>query len=152
MTFTGHVPTVSTGLTYAWTVNGVFVTGQTTAFYTTNTVGPSDVVCFVVYSNVPCTIPDSSVACAGATGVTSPGLSKGEVTLWPNPVSGDLSLSLSEGEGTARVYSTIGQMVYTLAVHKGLNIIDMKHFATGVYVVQVAYSDGSKDVVRVVKE
>ena len=159
VTFTGHVPTGNTGLTYSWTKNGVKINGATGISYATSNVSAGDTICFIAHRAVPCTMPDSSVACWGlALGVTSPGLSKGEVTVWPNPFSGDLSLSLlrqaqyDKGEGTARVYNAIGQLVYTSAVHKGVNVIDTRDFVAGVYVVQVTYSDGSKDVVRVVKE
>ena len=153
----GHVDTFTattncSSATYQWYKNGTAIPGATSNSYLT-LLAAGDIITVEAHCS-GCADPDSAVSNSLTTvGIgTSPGLSKGEVTVWPNPVSGDLSLSLSEGEGTARVYSTIGQMVYTLAVHKGLNIIDTKHFAVGVYVLELMYIDGSKDVVRVVKE
>ena len=75
---------------------------------------------------------------------------KGEFAVWPNPVGESLTLSLSEGEGTARVYNAIGQLVYSASVYKEA-IIDTRNFANGVYFLEVVYGDGEKVLRKIVK-
>ena len=153
----GHVDTFTattncSNATYQWYKNGTVIPGATSNPYLT-LLAAGDIITVEVHCS-GCANPDTALSNSLTTvGIgTSPGLSKGEVTVWPNPVGDSLSLSLSEGEGTARMYNAIGQLVYTSAVQKGVNTIDTKHFAVGVYVLEVVYSDGGRDVVRVVKE
>ena len=53
VTFTGHVPNGSTGLTYQWKKNGFDITGANAIFYTSTNVSLGDSICLVVHSSVP---------------------------------------------------------------------------------------------------
>jgi len=90
---------------------------------------------------------------------TSPGLSKGEVTVWPNPAKEGLTLSFSEGEGTAQVfpadvkiYNIVGQKMYSGMMLENKMNIDISGFCSGVYFVEVNDEYNNKKMVKVIKE
>ena len=72
------------------------------------------------------------------------------VNIYPNPFYE--SLSISVGEATVRVYSAIGQLVYSSAIQSGVNVIDTREFVGGVYIVEVVFVDGSKAIRKIIKE
>ena len=74
-----------------------------------------------------------------------------EFNVYPNPVKENLSLSFSKGDGTVGVYNIIGQLVYSSVIHEGVNAIDMRRFAAGVYLLELM-SDGKRAMRKVVKE
>jgi len=151
VTFSGHPPSSSQGLTFAWTVNGVFVNGNTSAVFSSSNISPADVVCFIAYSPVACTTPDSGIACAGTTGVTSPGLSKGEVIVWPNPVTNELFIEGAEAGTTISIYNIVGQRVYRGTINQSQASVDTKNFLAGNYILELTNSDGERVIKKIVK-
>ncbi len=55
-----------------------------------------------------------------------------QLSIYPNPVHDLLSIN-SHLEGTAAIYNTIGQVVYSHAFNKGIQTIDVSQFSQGVY-------------------
>ncbi len=93
-----------------------------------------------------------------AVKVTSPGLSKGEVIVYPNPVTNSLTLSLSEGEGTARVlpagvqiFNIVGSLVYSGVMTENKMIISTKDLSAGAYILRLTGRDGVVMISKIVK-
>ena len=148
-TFTAHITNCPSPV-YQWYLNGNKIIGAIGSTYSTS-LSAGQHISVVVHCGA-CASPDSAVSNSlTTTGVTSPGLSKGEVRVWPNPVGESLTLSLSQGEGTARVFNAIGQLVYSNKVYRE-TIIDTRNYAKGVYFLEVIAEDGEKAVRKIIKE
>ncbi len=151
----GHTDTFTANATncpnpvYQWFRNNVLIPGATGNPYI-DTLGAGQHISVVVHCG-PCASPDSAVSNSLTTTGIPPGPQKWEFAVWPNPVGESLTLSLSEGEGTARVYNAIEQLVYSNKVYRE-TIIDTRNFAKGVYFVEVIYADGEKVVRKIIKE
>ena len=160
VTFTGHVPAGSTNLAFGWTRNGQKIPLANTISYTSSNVSAGDVICFVAYSSALCVDPDSSVACMSlALGVNNMQTAGSDVKVWPNPFNEDLTLSLSEGEGTARVlpaevkiFNIVGQLVYSSIINSNKAQISTKDLAKGVYLLQLTKPDGGSEVRKLLKD
>ena len=150
----GHVDTFTatsncSSASYQWYKNGTAIPGATTNPYLT-LLAAGDHISVKVHCN-GCANPDTALSNSLTTVGIPPGLSKGEVMIWPNPVGEIFNLSLTEGDGVVRVYSAVGQLVYTSSVHKGLNTIDTKHFPAGSYILELKSADGYRYLSTLVK-
>jgi len=74
--------------------------------------------------------------CDSVTGVASPGLSKGEVTLWPNPAKNQLTVTNLAGN-VLTIYDVLGQEVFRTSVVSDNQVLDISRVVPGVYVVQL---------------
>ena len=85
---------------------------------------------------------------------------QGGVTVFPNPVKGDLSLTLStsaslstgSGGGTYRLFSVVGAVLLQGNLIAGSNNIDVSSLASGVYILEVTDNAGEKTTTKIVKE
>ncbi len=152
VTFTGHVSNGGPGLSYKWTKNGVFIPGATTSTYSNNNVSPTDIICMVTYSSVPCTTPDSSIACAGGTTAIPPSPLKGEPGVWPNPVGDELNIEGAEIGSVVHIYNIVGQEIYTGTINNYLEHVNFAHFSKGSYLLELRNKSGERSIMKMVKE
>ena len=151
----GHVDTFTattncSGATYQWYKNGTAIPGATGNPYLT-LLAAGDHISVKVHCN-GCANPDTALSNSLTTVGIPPSPLKGELRVWPNPVQNELVIESVCDLASVSICNVLGQSVYYSILDKSKTIISTKDFAKGVYVVQVVYSDGSKDVVRVVKE
>jgi len=87
------------------------------------------------------------------TKTTSPGLPKGEVTVYPNPTSGEFTVQ-AQSAGMLEVYNIQGQVVAEYKVNGGANSFNMPAgLSAGVYVCKYVAEGGSvPSVVRLLYE
>lgn len=157
VTFTGHPPAYPAGLTYAWTKNGVFIPGNTSTTLTSNSINPTDVICFIAYSPVPCTVPDSGIACAGTLSVSSLASAGDSLEIFPNPVNNELSIKGAIQGSTINIYNILGQLVYTglpenPLKNPGAFSVYMGTFSNGTYILELIAPDGSRQVRKILKQ
>lgn len=78
----------------------------------------------------------------------------GGLSVFPNPVRGSLTLTLSQGEGTAmyKLLSIVGAVLGEGVLHVGSNSIIVEGLPVGVYVLEVVDGEGNKTVKKIVKE
>ena len=157
VTFTGHPPTYPAGLTYAWTKNGVFIPGIASTTLTSNSISPGDVICFIAYSPVPCTTPDSGIACAGTLLVGNLTSAGDSLEVYPNPVNNELSIKGAMQGSTINIYNILGQVVYAGLMGKPLNnpgefSIYMGTFSNGTYILELISPDGSRQIRKILKQ
>ena len=116
VTFTGHVPNGSTGLSYQWMKNGVIIPGATTIFYTSSNFVPGDSICLIVHSSIPCTFPDSTITCVQlTTGVDNLVHGTNHFDVFPNPNNGSFTISgkvFGSNEAVVEIVNTLGQIIY----------------------------------------
>lgn len=82
------------------------------------------------------TITQSVSICTGLT--TLKGKAE-EIKIFPNPNFGEFVISLNEEAGNAivEVYNSIGERVYSMQLHPGDNIINLKGVCMGIYEVRI---------------
>ncbi len=116
VTFSGHVPAGSTGLSFQWTKNGVHIAGATSPTYTSSNLSINDTICLIVHSSVPCTFPDSTITCTElTTGVNSLSSSIGGLHVYPNPNNGSFTVSGTLPNcksANIEIFNLLGQLVY----------------------------------------
>jgi len=61
------------------------------------------------------------------------------VTLYPNPSTGTVVVTIEslEGAATITIINELGQVVYTTLIHSEKTELDLKHLSTGIYFYQV---------------
>ncbi len=155
ITFSGHVPNGSTGLTYQWEKNGAKILGATQSTYTILNGVAGDIICLIVHSSVPCTMPDSTITCTTIPeGVeTSPSLSKGEVMVWPNPVTNTLHIEADEDVHVS-ISSIEGKVLLRDCFVRrndgsGIKIND---YSAGTYILEIIATDGNRSYRKFIKE
>ncbi len=77
---------------------------------------------------------------------TSPGLSKGEVTVWPNPAENNLSIKIV-GQATTnlnavKIFDLVGREVYSNAVKGNALNINVSAWSNGMYICRVSCAGG----------
>jgi lysophospholipase L1-like esterase len=72
-------------------------------------------------------------------------------TLFPNPVSNNLTINLENPHSTITLYTIGGQKLYTQTAKSTTVSLDMKAFSTGIYLVKITNQNDSK-LYRVVKK
>ena len=65
------------------------------------------------------------------------------VNLYPNPTKGKIYLDIPTDliPEKAEVYNSLGQLVKSVNVHSGLNVVDVSDFATGNYIIKINVVD-----------
>ena len=94
---------------------------------------------------------DTVTVTVGSLNVTNTGNVE-NVKVWPNPVQRDLTLTRSEGAGTAvRLYDIVGKIVLSAVMKSNEETIDVSQLRNGTYLLQAIGVDGSKKTIRIVK-
>ncbi|WP_162903368.1 T9SS type A sorting domain-containing protein [Taibaiella koreensis] len=74
---------------------------------------------------------------SGTTGIgTGPQKSEGRLSVYPNPASGQVTLSLSTTGGTLRITDIAGRILWSSAVREKVLSVSLAQFAPGLYYVQ----------------
>jgi len=103
--------------TYEWFKNGVLVPGVGSSVYSTDTVGPGDVIRVLIHSSAPCVNPDTA---SNSIVVLSTDQLIGNIpniSLFPNPNGGSFTLNgflqdRNNNKVELTVTSITGQLVY----------------------------------------
>jgi lysophospholipase L1-like esterase len=72
-------------------------------------------------------------------------------TVFPNPVTNNLTLTLAEPEATLSLFTSGGQKVMSQQAHSTTVTLNMKSYPTGIYLLRIA-GQGSSEVLRIVKK
>ncbi len=151
VTFTSTVLNVGPAPTYVWKKNGNVISGVTGKDYTTNTLANNDQVELIVYSDLPCSNPDSgtsnSITIMVNTGVRNAGHQLTELNLYPNPNTGSFTIE-ADVQGISgiqnasyEVLNNVGQLVSKgqIEVKNGIlkQQISMNEVASGSYFIRV---------------
>jgi len=84
------------------------------------------------------------------TASLAPPLSKGEMTVYPNPTTGDITLDFGIGKsGQMTIYNAQGQQVRQATVQSGVHYTEGKVLPTGLYFVEVV-ADGEKRTTKLI--
>jgi|ERR1035437_1318679 hypothetical protein len=83
---------------------------------------------------------------------TSPGLSKGEVRVYPNPATEELNITGIMQSTNYRLLTITGIVVQQGVLQSGSNTIQMRNCATGLYILEMNGADGTRSIVKVVKQ
>ena len=144
LTASGALLTASAapGVTYQFYLNGVAIAGATNATYT----APQNGSYTVVVTNATGCASLSSAPVSVVVTAARAGLSAAELTVFPNPTTGRLTVALSGSHSRARlvVYNALGQemLTGTMAASVPTCELDLTTLATGVYVLKVTSTEG----------
>ncbi|OGX86484.1 hypothetical protein BEN48_12680 [Hymenobacter glacialis] len=147
LTSSGTLLTASAapGATYQFYLNGVAVAGATNATYTATQSGSYTVV--VTNATGCASLPSAPVAVVVVVTAARTGLAAANLTVFPNPTTGRLTVTLSGRHSRAQlaVYNALGQVVLTgtLTASAATGELDLTTLATGVYVLKVTSTEGS---------
>ena len=145
LTASGTLLTASAapGATYQFYLNGVAIAGATNPAYNATQSGSYTVV---VTSATGCDSQPSAPVSVAVT-ATRASLAGVELTVFPNPTTGRLTVSMSGSHSTARlvVYNALGQEVLTSALPATATTreLDLTTLATGVYVLKATTTEGT---------
>jgi hypothetical protein len=151
-TFTCHINGSTNGLRFQWKKNGIFISGASNSFYSSNQLSNTDTICVVVYSTLACTVPDSSVACMTipeALPNTSASLAK--ISLYPNPMSNELIIEGAVKGTRYRLVNVAGQIMIKGVIGSNPEKVDTHELVPGNYLLEFEFEDGSKLVYKVSK-
>ncbi len=157
ITFTATVTNGGATPTYQWLLNGAAIPSATNATYAASNLSNADTVTCVVTSSGPCggnSSPSNGieVIVVSNAGVTSPGRSKGDVTLVPNPSRGSFiiegALGTTDEEVQIIVTDVLGQQMYVNTTKTRNGILHEQvqlgnTIANGMYLVSVHSASGS---------
>lgn len=150
--------TQTVGFTYTGTIAGIdsvvwnFGDGNTdTGMNPVHNYAISDTynVCVTVYTSCGNDTVCNSVV-VPPLGV--PVLSLANVQVFPNPTSNELNITGILQSTNYRLLDVTGECVQQGILINGSNTLSMKIFAPGVYILEMTGVDGTRDIMRVVKE
>ena len=131
------------GATYQFFLNGVAIAGATSATYTVTQNGSYT----VVTTNAAGCASLPSAPLSVVLTATRAGLVGAELTVFPNPTTGRLTVTMSGSHSRARlaVYNALGQemLAGTMAAGAATTELDLTTLAIGVYVLKVTSTEGS---------
>jgi len=93
--------------------------------------------------------------CTGPISLETPAqpvLAKAAMTVYPNPVWDDLNIAAVSATTKYSLYNISGGMMRHGYLQPGSNLISMSEFSAGIYILEVTGADGSRNMVKVVKE
>ncbi|OSZ82649.1 hypothetical protein CAP35_05130 [Chitinophagaceae bacterium IBVUCB1] len=85
-----------------------------------------------------------------STGIKNAAFNK--LKVYPNPANDRLMIEGLQGSNHIRLTDAIGRVVYQSTTKEAKHIIDMQHFATGNYVLEITDAQGNAMSVKVGKE
>ncbi len=98
--------------------------------------------------NVHCCTCDSTTSLHAGVGEIK---NEDDVSVYPNPVTTSLTVSLFKGEGVLTIYNIFGEKVFTTKIINTQTEIDVSEWARGMYFVEVRTEKGVRRK-KVVKE
>ena len=126
----------TTPLTYSCTYAALMNANSLNVIATSSGGEPSD--CSVNCTSIQTKYKHSPTASL------APPLSKGEMTVYPNPTTGAITLDFGIGKsGQMTIYNAQGQQVRQATVQSGVQYTEGKVLPTGLYFIEV-FSDGDK--------
>ncbi len=138
------------GLPLTWVVLGSAVPiGHTGSLK----VHPDTTTTYVLFLDI-CDVggTDTVTVWVAPAGVTSPGLSKGEVKLLPNPARDVLNIEGAAGCEVS-VFNLLGQRIYSASIISNNEVINIKDLVQGIYTMQITEpSTGARLVRKLVKQ
>lgn len=142
----GAILTSSSPTGNQWYLNGAIVPGATGQTYITSQNGNYSLIVTVgscSSSSVNKTILD--------TGLEDFDL-KSNLVLFPNPTSGDVSITLANTEDaiTVKVYNSTGQFIKTVSVTNENNVVDLQNETSGIYLLEFSLKQ-HKAFLKVIK-
>ncbi|MBO6026302.1 MAG: thiol protease/hemagglutinin PrtT [Bacteroidales bacterium] len=93
-------------------------------------------------SNPALTMEDTDYLMVTIPNVTAVAENELAARIYPNPTTGSLNIE-ADALVSVTVYNLVGQKVYEANAEGGKNVIDMKSFGCGMYLVKVASANGS---------
>jgi type IX secretion system substrate protein len=81
-----------------------------------------------------------------------PGLPKGDVKVYPNPATDELNVTGVQQAAKYNLYNVTGASVLKGTLQEGSNVLSLRYFAPGVYILELVGDSGERKMVRVVKE
>lgn len=73
-----------------------------------------------------------------------------DVAIFPNPVRDILSISYPKEIAEVKIYDSVGQLHYYISNNH--ESISVSHFKSGLYVIEILYSDGEIATSKFIKE
>ena len=91
--------------------------------------------------------------CSGTiVGLSDPGIKEGRIQIYPNPVSGQFTISGASGT-QIEILSSTGQLQLTIHPNENLHTVDVSALPAGLYFVKVMRPDGiSVEIQKIVKQ
>jgi hypothetical protein len=155
--FTATVINGGTAPTYQWRKNGVNIPGATANPYT-GTFSSGDKISVLVYSNRPCTSPDSATSNSDsvvALGVNNFSNESGNINVFPNPNEGSFTIKgpVKNGNYSIEMTNVLGQIVYSSVVSIDNALLETQvklAIPAGVYSLQINDHSGQPIIKQVV--
>jgi len=147
--YSAHVSGVFATPTYQWRKNGIDIPGATLDTVTLSGLKSKDVISVIIHATDPCSIPDSAVASEWPLDIAA--ISKGTITVQPNPTTGIMQIENAEA-ASYMIKDITGKKLMTGNISNQKENIDISGFAPGMYFLQVIIQDGSTQTFKVVKE
>ncbi len=142
-TFTAVVSSGCDSPTYQWYINGIKMSGATSnPYHATLFIG--NTISVRVYCHGGCASPDSAISNSlTTTGITSPGLSGGEVAIYPNPASSVLYIQ-AQGKVNVNITDIEGKVLlqYTSSPLERPGEVNISSLANGIYLIRVYDDNG----------
>jgi hypothetical protein len=140
---------------YQWKLNGANVTGATKNTWSTTELRDGDSVCLWVTSSDQCATPKSTLSnCLGMkvpTGVGPLNPLRGDLQVYPNPVTSSLVIEGASVGTTVQVNNIIGQTVYRGVIRSSKETINTSQWVPGGYLLHLTGKDGNRVTRKVVK-
>lgn len=75
--------------------------------------------------------------------------SKNSAIIYPNPSNGLIKLSI-ENKAKSTIYNIYGRMIESFELKPGMNLISIKHYASGQYLFRYTFSNGSSFTEKII--
>ena len=83
------------------------------------------------------------ITSSNSTGISELSPSKSELTVYPNPTSGTVSVTLPQPEGTLHIYDATGRLIECIQTDTPTVSIDAGRFPSGLYLLRHTSAQGS---------
>jgi hypothetical protein len=140
---------------YQWKLNNKDIVGATANKWSTTELKDGDSVCLLVTSSDQCATPKSALSnCLKMkvpTGVPLNPLG-GDLRLYPNPVSKQLTIENATVGTTIQVNNIVGQTIYRGTIQSAKETINTSQWVPGTYLLHLVDNNGNRVTRKVVKE
>ncbi len=91
-----------------------------------------------------CSTASDSMKVDTVTGIEQLTVNSGQLTIYPNPTSGQFTIKLNDNQNgyTVEVYNVMGEKVYQSVLNNSQNDIDLSSQSTGMYFVYLKSAEG----------
>jgi hypothetical protein len=141
----GTLTATGGGTTFKWfnCTTGEYIQGATSATFTPEQSGFYGVVAMIGDCS------DSTEVCVEVTGVNVGELAVQTVQMYPNPAQGNVRISNAIGS-LCMIYDARGKLVHSTRIEENDSQINLNHFEAGIYVVNIALTNGRTEQQRLV--